>query len=243
MQAEHGELRVDRRNFDFARKTAFVHLTGAEFASAGRDYPIVFLMHDERPVPVALLGLRKGENLLVDHDGNWARDAYIPAYFRLYPFLLAEVADTRGLAVLIDEASPVLSRTKGLKIYDQGAHGPALAAAVALGREFHGDQLRSRVALDALGERGLFVRRDLSADIPGQKPAQLKDFWIVDRKALADLSDEMFVELRRKGAIELVYLHLASLGCLAKLGARLADGQRSKPKARAASPKLRVRSG
>ena len=40
--------------------------------------------------PVALLGLKKNQNLFVDKSGKWNAD-YIPAYARRYPFCMARV--------------------------------------------------------------------------------------------------------------------------------------------------------
>lgn len=226
MLSQHGDLRVDRSGYDFARLSAMVRVSGAEFAAASHDYPIVFVMIKNQPVPIALTGLRMNENLFVDARGQWAAGTYVPAYLRLYPFLLAEVRDTRNLAVFVDEASRLLSKTKGAKIYDQGQHGPALSAAVELGREYHLDQIKTRVGLAALMEKNVFTRQDLNVTTDGTKPLTLKDFWVVDRKAFSTLSDQAFLDLRAKGALELVYLHFASLKRLDYLGRRLIERTR-----------------
>ncbi len=59
-------------NFLFARDTTAVLLAGVEFAEAAREYPIVFVRgKDGQMRPVALLGVRDGENLFVNDQGKW----------------------------------------------------------------------------------------------------------------------------------------------------------------------------
>jgi hypothetical protein len=58
---------VNEANFSFARDTTAVLMAGVEFAEAAREYPIVFIRgQDQQMRPVALLGVRNGENLFVD---------------------------------------------------------------------------------------------------------------------------------------------------------------------------------
>lgn len=222
MQSRHGALRVNRESYAYAKNLSMVRLSGAEFAAAGHDFPIVFMMIEDQPVPMALMGLRKSENLFVDRRGQWAPGTYLPAYLRLYPFLLAEVQDTRSLAVFVDQASPLLSKNTGLKIYDRGQYGPALSSAVELGREYHFDQIKTRFAMNALKAQDVFVRQDLSVETTGPKPIKISGLWVVDRKKFSTLSDAAFLELRAKGALELVHLHFASLNRLDALGRRRA---------------------
>src|SRR5262245_41509961 len=82
----------NRDDFGFARGTNAIALTGAEFASAARAYPIVFSAAAP-VVPFAVVGLRDGDNLFLDAAGNWREDTYIPAYVRRYPFIFFEIAD------------------------------------------------------------------------------------------------------------------------------------------------------
>jgi len=49
------------RGFQFAASAQFVLLTGVEFFDAGRQFPIIFTATaDKKILPVALLGLEKG---------------------------------------------------------------------------------------------------------------------------------------------------------------------------------------
>lgn len=96
-RTEHKDLRIKPiPNLKFASTVHSVPLTGVEFPAAARDLPILFggLTVDSAG-PLALLGLRENENLFINADGHWEANAYIPAFVRRYPFVLAE-AGWRG---------------------------------------------------------------------------------------------------------------------------------------------------
>jgi len=67
----HGEqsLTLDR-SFSFAKGTNSLPITGDEFWTAARHYPILFAKGNS-PTPIALVGLRPDENLFIDADGQW----------------------------------------------------------------------------------------------------------------------------------------------------------------------------
>src|SRR5574340_10544 len=100
-------------DFSFARDTTAVLLAGVELAEAGREYPVVLVRgQDKQMRPVALLGVRDGENLFVDAQGKW--DArYIPAFVRRYPFVMADGGANGQLVVCIDESCPALNAKHG----------------------------------------------------------------------------------------------------------------------------------
>jgi hypothetical protein len=89
-------------SFAYAAGTNSVPLTGNEFAVAARQFPILFVPDANRqPTPIALLGLRRDENLFVEPDGRWS-GCNVPAFVRRYPYLLAEKGAPDDFAVCID---------------------------------------------------------------------------------------------------------------------------------------------
>jgi len=51
----------------------------------------VFIAGDKESfAPVAVLGMAQGENLF-DLGGSWAKNVYVPAYVRRFPFCMAKV--------------------------------------------------------------------------------------------------------------------------------------------------------
>ena len=119
---EHKDLRLKGvPNVKFARNVHSVPLTGAEFAVAARDLLIVFAgVTPADAGPIALLGLRQDENLYVDADGQWAQNAYVPAFVRRYPFVLAEKpAGQEGddFTVFLDERYEGFNTAEGVRLF------------------------------------------------------------------------------------------------------------------------------
>ena len=56
-----------------------------------------------------MLGVNNEENLFVDADGAFDYRAYIPAYVRRYPFVLANDETQDRMIVCIDRGSDLLS--------------------------------------------------------------------------------------------------------------------------------------
>ena len=75
----HGGLGVDpvEQPYAFAASTNIVPLTVTEFAPAALTYPVIFV--GETRQPVAVMGLRQGENLFVNEAGAFSPESYIPA--------------------------------------------------------------------------------------------------------------------------------------------------------------------
>src|SRR5690606_2562506 len=96
------KLRMDGRAA-FAGGTHFVPIAAVELFEAARDYPIVFAGSEDAS-PIAILGLRAGENLFIDAEGRWAKGAYVPGFVRRYPFILSrgDQAST-DFTVCVDE--------------------------------------------------------------------------------------------------------------------------------------------
>jgi hypothetical protein len=61
---------AESRSYGFAAKMRAIPITGAEFPTAARDYPIVFVTQPS-PMAAVLVGLRADENLFVDGKGAW----------------------------------------------------------------------------------------------------------------------------------------------------------------------------
>src|SRR5690606_24713008 len=103
-RARHRKLR--RRRSGGRRSAAGVQcvpFAAIELYEAAREYPVVLTGGDDA-TPVAILGLRAGENLYVDADGRWAPGAYVPVFVRRYPFILSRTGpESTDFVVCIDE--------------------------------------------------------------------------------------------------------------------------------------------
>ncbi len=205
-------------SFDFARDTTAVLLAGVEFAETGREYPIVFVRgQDGQMRPVALLGVRDGENLFVDSNGKWDA-SYIPAFVRRYPFVMAEGGVPGQLVVCIDEKCPALNVDQGELLIDgEGKSQPRMTEVIQFLQNFQQEFMRTELITKQLDELGLFIQQGARFDTPTGETFQLNDFFLIDEAKFGQLADDKLSQLFRSGAMGIVYLHLASLGNMRRL--------------------------
>lgn len=207
----------DVRDFRFAAKTRAVPITGAEFPVAAREYPIVFVTKPS-PMAAVLVGLRADENLFVGADGKWRQGAYMPAYLRRYPFLIAQSNDGERLILCVDEASPLVTKDGGMRFFEDGKKSTYLDRMLQLGADIHRDQVRTAQIVKLLDDMGLLIERRIEAKLSNGETVGFQGFGIVDERKLNELPDDKFLELRRSGGLGLVYLHLVSFANLRHLG-------------------------
>jgi len=215
----HRNHRVVATPGDFAFATALnsVPLACVEFAPVAREYPILFAGNSaDAVVPAALLGLRAGQNLMVDEQGSWAEGAYVPAFLRRYPFVLAE-RDEKGsdFTVCLDEAYAGIREggEEGAPLFDdEGKDSPLLSNALQFLQEYQVHLARTRAFTAALASHGLLVPRQVNVQTALGEGFSLDGFFVVDEQKLRELKGKALQDLARSGDLGLIYAHLLSLG-------------------------------
>jgi len=216
-RARHGAMRLTDAGQGFARTATSVPIAAEEFALAARLMPIVFAAAAPH-MPVALLGLGAGANHFVDGTGKWRPGAYIPAYLRRYPFLLAHAAADSDQAFLcVDPTAPQLSTTEGDPLFDaEGAPAHIAMRAFDFARNVEGAFRRTQEMAEALLLMGLLQPAAIQFDHQG-KPFRVDGFHAIERERLMSLTGEQLVLLRDKGWLEPIHAHLLSLHGIAEL--------------------------
>jgi hypothetical protein len=182
-----------------------------EFAHAGHTYPIVFTLGDVR-TPVALLGLRDGQNLFLrQRDGSWtwAADTYIPAYVRRYPLILMEMQTPGEFTVCIDEAAN--GATGELLFTPEGELSEAGKNAIGFCQAYQNQIVATVEFTKALQTHGLLEQNHAEIKLASGETLNLNGFLTVSPKKLDELPDDVYLEFRRKGWIGLIHLHIASV--------------------------------
>lgn len=221
-QHRHLRIKPELSDFAFARALNSVPLTTAEFAQAARDYPIVFTGDAHEGMPAALLGLTRDDNLFVEADGRWAADTYVPAFFRRYPFVVAnQDASPVDFTVCVD--TPFLcSDDDGLKLFeDSGEDAPALTRALGFLASYQGAVQATQAFMQQVLELGLLVPRTVKIERAGSQTRTLSGFQVVDEARLQKLSGKELARLSKTGALGLLYIHILSLSNVQRLSARL----------------------
>ena len=98
-----------------------VPLTIDEFVTAQRFAPIIFSAGADS-VPLLLMGLNEGVNIFLDDEGKLRGPAYVPAYVRRYPWMLAKLRpDSEELSLCFDPTSPALGAfEEGTPLFEDG---------------------------------------------------------------------------------------------------------------------------
>lgn len=223
----HRHLRVstDALDFAFAAQVNSLPLAAAEFARAARDYPILFAGAEATDaVPAALLGLRANENLMVDAEGEWKADSYVPAFLRRYPFVLAEKpAGAEGFNVCLDEAWPGLGAEEGEPLFaEDGSNSGVLDGAVKFLQEYQAHLQHTRAFTARLAELDLLIPRTIQVQPANGKAFALDGFFVVDEERVQALKGKPLHELLKSGYLGWIYVHLMSLSNVERLS-RLLD--------------------
>jgi hypothetical protein len=201
-------------DYRFARDLNSVVIVGQEFLEAAKVYPVVFTKTpDQEIIPVAILGLRNNENLFIDSTNAWREGAYIPAFFRRYPFVLASnVGQDGSFAVCVDSSYEGFGKDNGMALFDdQGNQTPEFKKVIEFLRNYQAQHENTKAFIKLLNEYGLF--KDVSANItlPAGEKLGFAGLMMVNEEAISKLEDEKIVHLVKIGYLAWIYAHLYSL--------------------------------
>jgi len=217
----HGDLGLKKldRPLDFAKPAHAVPINAFEFNFALKNFPIVFV-NAQPPMPVAVMGLEQGDNLFVTDEGTWREGAYIPAYIRRYPFILGANKDQTQMTLCIEAEAEVLGKEGDPKLFENNQPTEHLNQALEFCKSFHQHYVMTRQLAEELQKLDLFTTQQAAIKNQSGQQLNLGSYLAVDENKLNALTDEQFLELRKKNILPLIYLHLASLsnwGRLAEL--------------------------
>lgn len=206
--------------FGFTKDVNAVPINLIEMPQICHFYPIAF-SPDESASPVAILGLRDGENLFLKNDGSWI-EAYIPAYIRRYPFIFSEMPGSDQLTLCVDN-TPEIVEENGKQIFFDGEGKPTDLANNALEfcKSYHAAAQQTLEFSKMLIENDLLVAREAQINIAGNQRINFSGFRIIDEEKLGKLDDKTFLAFREKGFLPFIYAHLFSGAQWQKLTALL----------------------
>lgn len=205
--------------FDRTAGMNALFVTMAEFVDASREYPIVFVEAGTSPdgqrdvAPMAVLGLAKGENLMLRADGGW--DAlYVPAVLRAYPFGLVGTGNDQ-LVMVVDAKAQALgdSETQGERLFDDaGEPTPQLVERREFLERLESEVQRTRLLGRRLLELNLLRSKRFDATLPDGTKITVDGFLALDEERFEALPDATMVELFKSGVMGMIYAHHFSLG-------------------------------
>lgn len=212
----HGALGVNPvdKPYAFVGQTNLVPLTVTEFAPATLSYPVIFVGDNRQPV--AVMGLRAGENLFVSDAGEFRPEAYIPAYVRRYPFVFANDDVQKRLILCVDRAAPFITEGGSTPLFVDGQPSPYVQQAMEFCNNFEQERQRTDAFVKLLNELDLLDTREavFTPRNPDGTPGQaqkIAEYFAVSEDKLKALPAEKLAELRDNGALGQIYAHLVSL--------------------------------
>jgi hypothetical protein len=209
-----GLRRLDRP-FAFAAAAQAAPLTVTEFPIAAISYPIIFAGASYQPL--AVMGVNADRNMFIQADGAFEPGAYIPAYIRRYPFVLAADAAREQMIVCVDRGAPMLGDLPDLAFFDdKGEATEYTKNCIQFCHDFEVEARRTESFVNLLKDLDLFETRTSTFTptkpdgTPGE-PQPVAEYFAVSEQKMKALPDEKIRDLLDKGAMGHIYAHLTSL--------------------------------
>lgn len=200
-----------------------IPLTVEEFPQAQRNFPIVFSSGDN-PVPLALLGLNEGVNVFFDDEGTLQEDAYVPAYVRRYPFLLAKLQkDANEMSLCFDPTIDLIGEfDDGAALFEEGQPSEHTKNLLQFCEQFEEAGARTQAFMEELVKADLLMEGEVAIqqiDKPDQ-PYIYRGFKMVNQEKLRALEPDLVKQWNEIGLLPLIYAHLFSLDLMRVVFAR-----------------------
>lgn len=228
----HGKLgvRTSPNPYRFAARAHAVPLQVSEFGPAAINYPIIFA--GESKQPMAILSIRQNESLFISEDGYFEPSAYIPAYLRRFPFVLADDPANERLIVCVDVGTDVLVEGGELALFEGGEATEFTKSAIEFCTNYEGERRRTESFIKLLQDNDLFELKEAffnptNPDGSTGEPVRLADYFSVSEEKIKALTPAKLAELRDNGALAMMFAQLVSINAWDKLVARtlLKDGE------------------
>ncbi|CAN5342582.1 SapC family protein [soil metagenome] len=206
----------------FVRTEHAIPITIDEFAVAQRFYPIIFATGDN-PVPLALMGLNEGVNTFFGDDGIMVQDAYLPAYIRRYPYMLARLRpDSEDLSLCIDPTANAIGPfDEGDLLFDGDQPSQSTKDILAFCEQFEQAGQRTAAFIAELKELDLLIDGEVTIQIDeNTQPFIYRGFQMVAEEKLRDLRGDTLRKMMKSGLLPLVHAHLFSLNLMREIFGR-----------------------
>ncbi len=223
----HAKLKVTESS-DFRRykDSHLIPIVSQDFFSLSAEFPLVFVKKGktEEFIPVAVMGLKDGQNLYCQSE-TWTVPV-APMIFGAAPFSIAR-ADPQGdqLVILIEEDSPLLSETTGEPLFkEDGERTDYLQHRIEFMSKYAEQNVNTQAICKFLAEKNLLMTQQVQMQYrPNARRYNIDGIYTISEDALNALPDEDFLQMRKQGLIALIYAHLASLQQLRRISQKQYD--------------------
>lgn len=219
----HADFRIRRsETAKFVANQHAVPVTVDEFPLAGRRMPIIFSVGPD-PVPLALMSLNEGTNTFFDADGRWMdEEAYVPAYIRRYPFLLARLQpDAQEMSLCFDPTADVIGAfDDGEALFDGTTPSQTTRSILEFNEQFEQAGQRTQQFMAELKQMDLLTDGEVTITPEGSQPFTYRGFLMVNEDKLKGLRGDQLRKMAQSGLLPLVYAQLMSVSLMRDIFAR-----------------------
>lgn len=201
--------------FEFMADQHFMPITAPEFGAAAASFPIIFA--GEERTPLAVMGIRTGENLFVN-DGQFEQDFYMPSFARRFPFVLAGDTTNDRFVVCVDESAECVTDKKPTQMFFDGEDTSAFTKeAFQFLQNFERDRQTTELLIKRFKELDLFEQKEMNfqgqnADGTPAERQKIADYFAVTEERIKKLPAKTIKELADNGYLAVAHSHMVSLG-------------------------------
>ncbi|MCF6435768.1 MULTISPECIES: SapC family protein [Pseudoalteromonas] len=214
---KHANTKVQNGiNVEFLKSQHLIPVVAHEFARVATEFPMAFVKNNETDKfqAVAMFGLEPGENLFVE-DGKWTA-GFAPLAVTRYPFGLVKHPDGEQFGIVIDEASSLVGEEQGNALFEDGKETEYLTRRKEALVNFIEFSRVTETFTQYLADKELLIPQTLTVEIKGEKK-DINGIYLIDERKLNELSDEEYLELRKRGYLAPIFAFLTSTHQVARL--------------------------
>lgn len=215
---DHKDLRIlTQHSAEYGDAVMTVFTFPNEFRNIQAHYPILFQKAPDtgKFYAVALLGFEKGENLFLTDEG-WDC-SYIPLMLEKEPFAIgrqtnAQTGEESGV-ITVNMDHPRVSKTEdGDAVFlEFGGNSDYLERITSLLDQAHDGHLVNDTFMQSLLQHDLLEPLNLEVTLGDGSINNLAGFYIINEENLSALPADVTVEMAQSGALEVIYMAMASL--------------------------------
>jgi hypothetical protein len=218
---KHAKIKViESHDYSRYKNQNLIPIVAQEFFSLASEFPLVFVTNQNTQefMPVAIMGLREGQNLYCGQNSFPAHA--IPKSFGNAPFAMAPADENREqFVVMVDEESELLSESEGQALFTEDGEKTEYADN-RIENLVQAAQQREQTAqiCKLLQDREMLTTHQMQLQHnPSGGLFNIQGIYTVDENKLNELADDDYQELRKLGLIAMIYAHLTSLQQLRRI--------------------------
>lgn len=207
----HGARRWRRAaTYEHAKSLAVVPIVVGELPLSTLSLAHAFVREAAGLTLVAILGLKPAENFLVSSHGRWF-GTHVPTMLRTYPFSIVALEQQREL-LCVDEGSGLVGDWADGETFFDGEGQPSAATAKVLNylQQVSASHRVTLAACDQLSRCGVVEPWPIMLQSE-QGTENIQGLYRINEGAFNGLTDEQFLSLRARGALQIAYSQLLSM--------------------------------